>query len=112
MAAGQIAGQVQRFPSGPEHTAQDRVERLSLDIATELGGDRLGRCIGLLGCDPALLDGEGRDVAGGEHVAHPPHPSVVVDRDEPVGIVRDTAELPPLDLGKAEHGVGLDRLAG
>ena len=36
---------------------------------------------------------------------------MVVDRDEPVRIVRHPADLPALDPGQAEHGVGLDRLA-
>jgi hypothetical protein len=50
--------------SGQQDAAQHRTERLRVDVRPRARSDRLGDGIGLLGGEPALLDGEGDRVAG------------------------------------------------
>ena len=58
------------------------MERPGLDGRTETGSDVLGRGVGLLGAEAALLDRERRSIAGRIDVIHSTDPGVIVDRDE------------------------------
>ena len=58
------------------------MERPGLDGRTETRRDVLGRGVGLLGAEAALLDRERRPVAGGIDVVHSADPGVIIDRDE------------------------------
>ena len=111
VAAAEPAEQVARLGAGPEDPAQDRVERVGLDVAAELGGDRFDRGVGLLGGDAALLDREVGHVADGVGVGEAGDPGVVVDRDEAVGVVGEAVDVAALEPRQADHGVGFDRLA-
>ena len=66
-AAADVCPQVARWAAGEESAAQDGPERLG-SIWAPTAADRLGYGIGLLGGQAALFDGEGRRVAGREHV--------------------------------------------
>ncbi len=70
-AAGELAAQVARPAAGQEQPAQHRPERLRPEVDAGGLGDRLGRGVGELGGDAALLDREGGDVAGGVDVVEP-----------------------------------------
>lgn len=67
-----------------QHSVNDGVERLRLDRSAGEAGDRLGRSVGLLGCDAAVLDGEIGRVPGGRDPVELRHLAVRIDRDEPV----------------------------
>ena len=59
--------QVMRLGARQQQSAQDRDEGLGVDLGSRRRGDRLGGCVGLLGGEPALLDGEGGAVARRVH---------------------------------------------
>ena len=62
--AGVVRAAHPRLPAaGEQHAAQDGLERLGLDVGAGARGDRLGRGVGLLRGEPALLDREGDRVA-------------------------------------------------
>ena len=77
-------------------------------VAAEVGGDRFGGRVGLLGGDAALLDREVGDVADGEGVGEAADPRVVVDRDEALGVVGERRQVAALQRRQADHGVGFE----
>ena len=86
-AAGDLGAQVARRRTGEEQSAQDRPERLRLELGAQLRCDRLGGGIGLLGCDTALLDRAGRGVTRRKDAVERLDAGMGVDRDEPVAVV-------------------------
>src|SRR3954454_24928895 len=69
-----------------EHRSQHRRRWRRVQGGAGLRGDPQRRGIGLLGGETALLDGTGRDVAGGEHVVRAGDARVRVDREEAAGV--------------------------
>ena len=47
--------------AGEQDAAQDGMERGRVDVGSRVGGDRLGRGVGVLGRKAALLDRDSRD---------------------------------------------------
>src|SRR6266511_3950551 len=89
VAAAHLMPEVARRPAGEQQSAQYGPERMGLGDRTQIGGDRLGRGVGLLRGDPALLDRETRHVAGGKDVSETGDAALLVGDDEPVAGVRD-----------------------
>ena len=61
--AGGIVAQVAHVAAGEQQAAQHRPVRARRDRNARGGGDHLGGDVGLLGGEPALLDGVRRHVA-------------------------------------------------
>ena len=99
LAAGETVAHVQRLGAGDQLAAQDRLERLGLDVGAQPCGDVLGGGVGLLGGEPTLLDREVGAVAGGVDVIDAFDAAVLVDRDEPVGVVRKSLYRGPSIVG-------------
>ena len=88
--------------------AQDGPEGLRLDRRSGARGDRLGDGVGLLGGEPALLDRERGPVAGGVDAVDAGHAAVLVDRDEALGVARDTRDVQSLQPRQADDAVDVD----
>ena len=93
-----------------QQPAQDRRERLRLDVRSGRGSYRLGRGVRLLGRQPSLLDREVCGVPRREDVVVAAHPLVLVDRDEAAAVVRDAREARPFEAGKRDDVIRLDGL--
>src|SRR5208282_5278972 len=68
VTAGDVRGQIAGGVAGEQDAVDHRMERLGGELGACAGGDRLGQGVGLLRGDPAELDRELGDVAGGVHV--------------------------------------------
>ena len=80
--------EVGRLPIGVEDALEDRLERARHDGQAQGGEHRLDGGIGLLGGEAALLEREVGDVARGVDAVGARHATVVVHRDEALGILR------------------------
>ena len=91
-AAADVRAQIACRAAGQQDPAQDRPERLRIDVGAHRGCDRLGDGVGLLGGQATLLDREGRRVTGGEHAVQAGEPAVRVGVEEPVASAGDAAQ--------------------
>jgi hypothetical protein len=111
LVAAQLRAQVERCAAGQQQPARDRPERRRLRRGAELGGDRGGDGVGLLGRKAALLDRERGGVARRVDAGRAAHAAVPVDRDESVAVARQA--LDPRSLLRRQHDdrVGVRRVA-
>ena len=77
-----------RRSAGEQLAAQNRRERLRLDIGAGPGRDVLGGSVGHLGRQPAELHGEVRTVARGIDAGNAAHGAVVIDGEEAMLVLR------------------------
>ena len=105
----EVAAQEQRRLAGEDDAAQHAAAGAGREVGAGLGRDRLGRGVGLLGGEAALLDRPGRRVAGGEDVARAGDAAVLVDSDEALGIRRQAGDPRALQARERDHGVGGDQ---
>ena len=91
-----------------EETPQHRPERMCRTSAPELGGDRLGRSVGELGGDAALLDREGGDVPGGVDVVDAADAAVRVDRDKAIDGLRQAVDAWAAQSRQGDNAVDVE----
>ena len=106
-AAG-LMPEVAGRPACEQHAAQDGPEGRGLANRSQVGGDRLGRSIGLLRRDAALLNRKVRHIAGRKDVSEADHAALLVDDDEPVAGVRNPVDLLPVEIRERDDPVGGD----
>ena len=99
-----------RLLQGEEQASQHGPERLRLDVGTGRGRDRRRGGVSLLGGKPALLDREGRAVAGGVDPVVVDYAAVCVGWDEPARRLGEAMHAGPAHRGKRDHAIGLDQL--
>ena len=107
LARGDVRGDEQRLVAGEEHAADDRLERSGCVAGAGEVRDPRGRGVGLLGADPAVLDGEVRGVTSGEHPSvEAAHPASVVDRHQAVRLGSgDPAQAGPRQPRQRHHAL-------
>ena len=101
LLAAQLGPQVQRRAAGQEQPAQDRAERRRHPRAEEIGEERRGDGVGLLGGEAALLDRERGGVACRVPGAGAGDAPVAVDGNEAVLVYRQA--LDPRSLHRWQH---------
>src|SRR5512132_872892 len=107
-ATGQLSAGEERCSAGQDEPAQDRTERLRLDLHARQRGDLLCGRVGLLGGEAALLDRKRRRVAGGEDVRQVAYVSAWIGRDESLRIGWHPADRRALEPGQGDDAVGFD----
>jgi hypothetical protein len=99
-------------PPGEEQPAQDRPEGLRREISAGGGRDHLGRGIGLLRSDPALLDGKAGDVSDSKDVCQPGHLTMRVDRYEALEGLRYPFDAYSTQSGQRDGAIRRDASVG
>ena len=109
---GDVAAEIARLRAGQQQPAQNGPEWTRCHVDAGRSSDRLGGGVGLLSGDAALLDGKGRNVAGGVDVGHAGDPSVQVNGDESLERLRDAADPRALQARKRDDAIGHDDAVG
>ncbi len=112
IGAAELVAQVARLAAGQEQAAKHGPERLRPQVGAGGLGNRLGRGVGELGGDAALLDREVGDVAGGVDVVEAADARVRVDRDEAVARLRQPVETWALQARQRDDAVDLEPALG